>query len=303
MLRQAENKVRIEGILSEINLKYGSFVKNGATVDNIGGNIKVLVHQTINGEDVSLEIPVYMFATKFTNAGKPNPAYESIEKVMTEYVSIASGVGEAGADKIRITNGNIRMNEYYNQQGQLVSFPRVNASFVTKATGEFRPEASWSLEFAVSSMDFVTDADGVEVEPKKLRIKVIVPQYGGKIDTMEFYATNPRVIDAITSYWENQKTYSAKGRLNFTSTTREVIEECDFGEPDVRIQTVSVSELIVTKGTQSAMEDDMEFKPADLAAALKEHKAYLETLKDKTSQKPHSTPAPTSSNQEFDLGF
>ena len=303
MLRQAENKVRIEGILSEINLKYGSFVKNGATVDNIGGNIKVLVHQTINGEDVSLEIPVYMFATKFTNAGKPNPAYESIEKVMTEYVSIASGVGEAGADKIRITNGNIRMNEYYNQQGQLVSFPRVNASFVTKATGEFRPEASWSLEFAVSSMDFVTDADGVEVEPKKLRIKVIVPQYGGKVDTMEFYATNPRVIDAITSYWENQKTYSAKGRLNFTSTTREIIEECDFGEPDVHIQTVSVSELIVTKGTQSAMEDDMEFKPADLAAALKEHKAYLETLKDKTSQKPHSTPAPTSSNQEFDLGF
>jgi len=303
MLRQAENKVRIEGILSEINLKYGSFVKNGATVDNIGGNIKVLVHQTINGEDVSLEIPVYMFATKFTNAGKPNPAYESIEKVMTEYVSIASGAGEAGADKIRITNGNIRMNEYYNQQGQLVSFPRVNASFVTKATGEFRPEASWSLEFAVSSMDFVTDADGVEVEPKKLRIKVIVPQYGGKVDTMEFYATNPRVIDAITSYWENQKTYSAKGRLNFTSTTREIIEECDFGEPDVRIQTVSVSELIVTKGTQSAMEDDMEFKPADLAAALKEHKAYLETLKDKTSQKPHSTPAPTSSNQEFDLGF
>lgn len=303
MLRQAENKVRIEGILSEINLKYGSFVKNGATVDNIGGNIKVLVHQTINGEDVALEIPVYMFATKLTNAGKPNPAYESIEKVMTEFVSIASGAGEAGADKIRITNGNIRMNEYYNQQGQLVSFPRVNASFVAKATGDFRPEASWSLEFAVSSMDFVTDADGVEVEPKKLRIKVIVPQYGGKVDTMEFYATNPRVIDAITSYWENQKTYSAKGRLNFTSTTREIIEECDFGEPDVRVQTVTVSELIVTKGTQSAMEDDMEFKPADLAAALKEHKAYLETLKDKTSQKPHSTPAPTSSNQEFDLGF
>ena len=303
MLRQAENKVRIEGILSEINLKYGSFVKNGATVDTIGGNIKVLVHQTINNEDITLEIPVYMFAPKLTNAGKPNPAFESIEKVMTEFTSIASGAGEAGADKIRITNGNIRMNEYYNQQGQLVSFPRINASFVAKATGEFRPEASWSLEFAVSSMDFVTDKDGVELEPKKLRIKAIVPQYGGKVDTMEFYATNPRVIDAITSYWENQKTYSAKGRLNFTSTTREIIEECDFGEPDVHVQTVSVSELIVTKGTQAPMEDDMAFAPAELAQALKEHKAYLETLKDKTTQKPKSTPAPTSAHQEFDLGF
>lgn len=305
MLRQAENKVRIEGILAEINLKYGSYVKNGMTIDNIGGNIVVRVHQNINGEDVTLDIPVYMFSPKLTNAGKPNPAYESIEKVMKEFVSIASGAGEAGADKIRITNGNIRMNEYWNAQGQFVSFPRINASFVAKATGEFRPEASWSLEFAVSSMDFVTDDEGVEVEPRKLRIKVLVPQYGGKIDTMEFYATNERVIDAITSYWENSKTYTAKGRLNFTSITQEVREECDFGEPEVRYRTVSLSELIVTKGTQAPLEEDRAFAPADLAAALKEHKAYIETLKDKTSQKTKATPAPsgTSAHEDFDLGF
>lgn len=305
MLRQAENRVRIEGILSEINLKYGSYVKNGVTVDTVGGDIKVLVNQQVNGENVSLIIPVYMFASKLTNAGKPNPAYTSIETVMKEYVSIASGAGEAGADKIRITSGSIRMNEYWNQQGQLVSFPRVNASFVGKATGEFRPEASWSMEFAVASMDFVTDADGVEVEPKKLRIKVLVPQYGGKIDTMELYATNPRVIDAITSYWENQKTYTAKGRLNFTTTTQKIIEEMDFGEPEERIRTTTVSELVVTKGTQAPLEDEMAFAPAELAAALKEHKAYLETLKDKTASKPKNTPAPagTSAHEDFDLGF
>lgn len=303
MLRQAENRVRIEGILSEINLKYGSYVKNGVNVDTIGGDIKVLVHQQINGEDTSLIIPVYMFSPKLTNAGKLNPAFESIEKVMKEYVSIASGAGEAGADKIRITSGLIRMNEYYNQQGQLVSFPRVNTSFITKATGEFRPEATWSLEFAVSSFDFVTDDEGVEVEPKKLRIKVIVPQYGGKIDTMELYATNPRVIDAITSYWENGKTYSAKGRLNFTSTTKEIVQEYDFGEADTRYQTISLSELIVTKGTQAPLEDEMAFAPAELAAALKEHKALLETLKNKTASKTKATPAPTSSNEAFDLGF
>lgn len=305
MLRQAENKVRIEGILSEINLKYGSYVKNGMTIDNIGGNIKVLVHQNINGEDITLDIPVYMFASKLTNAGKPNPAYESIEKVMKEFVSIASGAGEAGADRIRITGASIRMNEYWNAQGQFISFPRINASFVSKAVGEFRPEASWSLEFAVSSLDFVTDADGVEVEPRKLRIKVLVPQYGGKLDTMELYATNPRVIDAITTYWENGKTYTAKGRLNFTSMTQEVREECDFGEPDVKYRTISLSELIVTKGTQSPLEDEMAFAPAELAAALKEHKAYIETLKDKTASKTKATPAPsgTSTHEEFDLGF
>jgi len=305
MLRQAENRVRIEGILSEINLKYGSYVKNGRTVDNIGGDIKVLVHQEVNGENKDFVIPVYMFAAKYTNAGKPNPAYTSIETVMKEYISIAASGSEATADKIRITNGDIRMNEYYNAQGQLVSFPRVNASFVNKATGDFRPEASWSLEFAVSSMDFVTDADGVEVEPRKLRIKILVPQYGGKLDTMELYATNPRVIDAISSYWETQKTYSAKGRLNFTTTTTQIVEEMDFGEPEIRVRTTTVSELIVTKGTQSPLEDDMAFAPAELAAALKEHKAYIESLKEKTNNKTKNTPAPagTSANEAFDLGF
>ena len=303
MLRQAENRVRIEGILAEINLKYGSYVRNGNTVDSIGGHIKVLVHQTINGEDVTLEIPVYMFANKYTNSGGPNPAYTSIEDVMTNFTSIASGAGEAGADKVRISNGSIRMNEYYNQQGQLVSFPRVNASFVSKVTGEFRPEASWSIQFALSSMDFLTDEEGIELEPKKLRIKVLVPQYGGKLDTMTFFATNPRVIDAVTNYWEKGKTYTAKGRLNFTSTTREIVEELDFGEPDVRVQTVSVSELLLTKGTQAPLEDEFAFPPAELAAALKEHQAYLETLKDKTAKKPKSTPAPDSSTAPFDLGF
>lgn len=304
-LRQAENRVKIEGILSEINLKYGSYQKNGRTVDNIGGDIKVLVKQEINGEQKDFIIPVYMFANKYTNAGKPNPAYTSIETVMKEYISIAACGSEATADKIRITNGDIRMNEYYNAQGNLVSFPRVNASFVNKATGEFRPEASWSLEFAVSSMDFVTDADGVEVEPRKLRIKILVPQYGGRLDTMELYATNPRVIDAISSYWETQKTYSAKGRLNFTSVTTQVIEEMDFGEPEVRVRTTTVSELIVTKGTQSPLEDDMAFAPADLAEALKGHKAELESKKEKTNNKTKNTPAPAgaSANEDFDLGF
>ena len=303
MLRQAKNKVKIEGILSEINLKYGSYVnkKTGANVDNIGGYIKVLVHQNVNGEEQSLDIPVYMFSPKLTNEGEPNPAYESIEKVMKEFVSIAAAGGEAGADKVRITGASLRMNEYYNAQGQLVSYPRVNASFVSKATGDFRPEASFSLEFAISSLDYVVNADGVEVEPKKLRIKVLVPQFGGKVDAMELYATNPSVINAITSYWEVGNTYTGKGRLNFTTTTTEIIEECDFGDPETKYRTSSVSEIIVTKGTQAPLEDDMAFSQADLAAALKEHKAYLETLKSKAQTK--ATPAPTSSNAGFDLGF
>jgi hypothetical protein len=50
--REAKNNVFIEGILAEIDLKYGSYNSKvtGQPVENIGGLIKVLVEQNINGE-------------------------------------------------------------------------------------------------------------------------------------------------------------------------------------------------------------------------------------------------------------
>ena len=43
MLTTKENKFKIEGVLSEIDIKPGSFVKNGTTVQSIGGVIKIRV--------------------------------------------------------------------------------------------------------------------------------------------------------------------------------------------------------------------------------------------------------------------
>ena len=306
MIREAENNVRIEGILSEVDLNYGSFKKKstGETVNSIGGSIKVQVNQNINGETVMLEVPVHMFASEITNKGTKNPAYQNIEKIKNEFTSIAAAGSVQGADAIRITNGKIVVNEFPNRMGEISSYPRISASFVSKISqADMKPEATFTATFVVGMKCAEVNKDGVETG--RYKVTGVLPQYGGKVDTMEFYATSPRVIDAITSYWENQKTYSAKGRLNFTSTTREIIEECDFGEPDVKYRTISLNELIVTKGTQSPLEDEMAFAPAELAAALKEHKAYIETLKDKTASKTKATPAPsgTSTHEEFDLGF
>ena len=118
MLKQAENSVKIEGILSEIDLKYSTFMKNNVETHGVGGSIKVRVDTIVNGVQTQLEIPVHMFATKTTKNGGANPAYESIERVMNEYVSIAASDIDR-ADRVRITRGQIGMNEYYGQNGNL----------------------------------------------------------------------------------------------------------------------------------------------------------------------------------------
>ena len=303
MLKQAENSVKIEGILSEIDLKTGTTNKNGKTVEYIGGSIKVRVTQMINGQEVDLEIPVYMFSNKLTNAGGPNPAYESINRVMTEYTSIAAG-GIDAADRVRITNGNIRMNEYYNQNGSLNSYPRINASFVTKITdlSKFNPEASFSAVFVIATMGHETDKDGVALE-NRFKIRGILPQYGGKVDVVDFYATNPNVIDAVSSYWTEKDTVKINGKLNFTSTVEEKMVEVDFGEPRMERRTVSVSELLITGGTQTPLDGEFAYDEDEIAAALQERQAYLATLKEKAKQKESGAKAAPAAKKGFDLGF
>jgi hypothetical protein len=304
MLNQIKdgNTVKIEGILSEIDLKYGTLTKNGVESKTVGGSIKVRVNTQINKEDVELEIPVHMFATQYTNAGASNPAYESIERVMNEFVSIAASDIDR-ADRVRITRGQIGMNEYYGQNGNLVSFPRVSASFVSKIKkDECKPDASFSVTFMVGSKGYELDKEGVETD--RYKIMGMIPQYGNKVDVVPFYATNPGVIDAVSNYWNDAETVKATGKLNFSSKTETTLVEVDFGEPSETTRTISVSELVITGGSQTPMDGEFAFDNGDIKTALAERQARLQAQKDKdnakAASKTQSAPArPTAA----DLGF
>ena len=301
MLRQSENKVKIEGILSEIDLADRSFVKDGVNTEAIGGSIKVLVEQEINKVNTTLEIPVYMFSTKLTRAGKINPAYESIATIKNDFISIAACGDKDKADRIRITNAQIRMNEFIGQNGTLVSSPRVHASFASRVIGTFKPEASFTLEFMVSDINRVTDNQGVELDPPKLNIVAIVPQYGEKVDVVPLYAIGPNVVSAIENYWEPGYCYRANGKLNFSSTTEKTYEEVDFGEPVEKIRTINVSEFIITGGAQAPLDEEFAFSPDDIRKAVAERKQRLDDMRTNNVQK--QVPPQTSKKGKIDLGF
>lgn len=306
MLRQAENKVKIEGILSEIDLKTGSFMKNGSKVDSIGGTIKVKVEQKIGDNDCTLEIPVHMFASKLTNAGKPNPAYESISRIMNEYTSIAAAGGEDGADRIRITSGQIQMNEYYGQNGQLISFPRINSSFVTKVKKEeFSPEATFVTDFYVASKEDEVDAN--DTATGRIKIRGVLPQYGGKVDVVDFYGMPGTVKDSISKYWNEGDTVKAQGRLNFSSKTEKIVREVDFGEPQVDIRTINVSELIITGGNQTPVDGEFAFDPDEIEKGLVERRERLNSQKERDMERAKNrgskAPAKGSVKDNLDVGF
>ena len=286
------NKVKIEGILSEIDMKYTSYMKDGVSQDAISGTIKVRVNQVIDGKEVELEVPVSVFSNKYTKEGKVNGAYESLERVMNEYVSIAK-VGIEAADRVRINGAQIRMNEYYNQNGTLVSFPRINATFINKiSASECKPEATFVTTFVVGKAGYAVDADGVE-DTSCYKIKAILPQWGQTVDVVEFIARTPSVIDAVSSYWQEGDTVKASGRLNFSSRTEVTYQEVDFGEP------------ILTGGSATPLEGDFAYDADEIREALAKRTAKLEADKvKKASQAKSSTKAAPAAGKGFaDLGF
>jgi len=310
MLRQAQNEVFIEGILSEVDIKKGSYMKDGETVETIGGTVKIRVDQTINNNPVTCEIPVSVFSTKYNKEGKENGIYKAIESMATDLTSIAASSVEE-ADRVRVSgssrfaNGNIQMNEYYNASGNLVSFPRIHASFINRIRkDECKPKATFTLEFAIASMDYETDADGVQTD--KYLIKAIVPQYGGKVDIVPLYAVSPNVIDGITSNWQEKDTVLAKGRLNFSAKTETYIEDLGFGEAEEKTRTINTSELILTGGAPEPREGDFAFDVGEIQQALTERKARLDELKEKATNgaKVRKAPVPAANAKGFDdLGF
>jgi hypothetical protein len=297
------NVVKIEGILSEIDIDHKEFVKNGNTVKAIGGVIKIRVDLATNGDTTTLEIPVHMFASALTNAGQPNPAYESICRIKDEYVSIAASDIDH-ADRVRITKGSINMNEYYGQDGRLISFPRITASFVSKIKREeCKPKAEFNVTFMVGQAGYELDKDGVETD--KYKVLGMIPQFGGNVDVVPFYAHNPGVIDALSQYWQQGDTVRAIGRLNFTSETREVEVKVDFGEPSVETRTYSISELVITGGSSTPLEGEFAINEDDMTEALEKRKARLAESKARSAEKGQAgkAPAPTAGNKFKDLGF
>lgn len=296
-MRQALNKVKVEGILSENALKYGSYVKNGETVEDINGYIKVLVDTVIDGKELTIEVPVYFFQNQLKKNGEPNPAYENLKKAMEELKSIGATGSAATADKVRIA-GEVRMNEFVSQNGNVVSYPRINASFINRPIGDFEPKATFEMEFIFNGATPVVDKDGVEVEPAKYTVDAILPQYGNRVDVVKLTASNPKTIAVATEKWEVGCAYPITGLLNFSSTTETIEEEQDFGPPKVKTRTTSVNELIISGGSVSPLDEDV-FPQDEVVAAVAERKTRLENLKNQ----PKKAPAKAASKGALDLGF
>lgn len=296
MIRQAENRVHIEGILSEVDIKTGETRQDKKPY--ISGEIKVKVSQDINGKTENIEIPVNLFATKNKRDGGLNPAYTAIENIKDKYVSIAACGSEEEATRIRIDRGELGENAFYGANGTLVSTPRIRTSFTTSLKkDECNEKATFTAVIIIGSIKEEVRNDEVT---GRLCIKGILPQYGEKVDVIDFIVASNEAINHIQTYWNEGDTVRVAGKINFSSRTIREEKEVGFGEPIIEERTISVRELIITSGSQSALDGDLAYDESEIKEALKERQARLEASKEATENKKTSKSGGGSS---ADYGF
>lgn len=288
-----KNRVKIEGTLSEIDLDYKTYTRDGVEKEFIGGQIKIRVDLA---DGKTLEVPVRMFANKYTNDGNPNSAFTAVQKIKDEFVSIASCPEGVTPDCVRLTSGQIDVQEYISEQsGNVVSFPSISGTYVSKIrTEDCHPQATFEVEAVIANIEDEIGRNGEETGRKK--ITTAIPGFKGKTNVVSFIAEHEAVKSAIESLWEINSTVTIAGDLNFSSKTEKVYKEMSFGAPREEIHTTNVSEFIITGGSEP-LDEDSAYDVTDVQKGLAERKARLEAMKEKKKTK--AAPA----QKKIDLGF
>lgn len=265
-LQEAENKVHIEGTIVEVKIEEDT-LPDGREI--IKGDIDIQV-------DEDSVHTVSMFSMKLKQDKTISGIYKGILTIMNEYKS---------GDKVRITQGNVRLNEYIGQDGTLKSYPQINSNFVNrvKDSDVFEPKATFAFEMVVAN---VKEEIKNEEETGRAIIKGYIPIYGGEVIPFETVVADPNAVNYVTSNYEKGHTVSLHGDIvNQTIVTRREIE-VGFGDPQEKIDRKTVREYVVKGGSAPYEEDDKNaFDPQLVGKALKAREAKIEVMKEKKKAK------------------
>lgn len=282
---QATNKVTIVGKLLNATFADGK-LGDGRYYER--ANLTVRVEQLVNGVTETSEIPISVFASKYTQKGTPNPAFENLQRV--KEMNTAQNVGIDAAETIRITSASLRENNYVTKSGTLVNGFQINASFINGGASS-NEIATFNTDIVILDMYDEIDSEG---DPTgRLIIRGGIVQYNAKLDVLEFIVEGNDQVDYVQRAWSVNDMVNVGGRIRITTKeTVAPVSNNSWGEvlPDTPT-TQFVRELIVTRGSEAPFDEDMAYDLADVQRIHKVRKAEIEQLQ--LNAKKPSAAAPT----------
>ncbi|PAD84929.1 hypothetical protein CHH57_02125 [Niallia circulans] len=269
-LRQAENKVTIEGVLLEVR----------STEWKSGKGMNIELDIEVKENEVHT---VYGMSKYKKEDGSDNGIAKGFKTIVDEYKSVATH-GREEADKVRVNQGHIGLNEYYGQDGKLRSLPRVSTNFVNRvqAGEEFDPKAEFEAELFVRSVKPELDKEGNETG--RAVLEGYIPVYGGTVIPFSFKVFTEG-SEYVQDNYEPGKTVFIYGDIiNYKEKIVKKTESA-FGKDKETVTYNTIREYVVTGGEDPYEEENVKSYDGELIhKALVERETYLAELKTKNSE-------------------
>lgn len=270
LMDQSKNEINIVGKLLSTTFREGN-TRDGKPYESCSYIVRV--NQIIEGKDEIHEIPCSVFATKYTNAGKVNPAYRTVQEM--KQMRTIQNDGEDGAAVLRIVKANISENVFVSQSGQVIDGWQIRSSFVNE--GGMGELATFSIDIFI--MDMHEETDSNEEPTGRLVVRGAVVQYGEKVDILDFIVEDPNKVEYISRNWETGTTVNARGRIRCTAQeTARPAKTSSWGEDIPEATTKMVRELIISSGSDEPFEEEFAYNSTDIKKGLNIRKANIEQM-------------------------
>ena len=273
------NSEFVEGRLYQHDLVMKK-VKNEASKnfgkDFISGSIEIATDE----EGLNLVSIHFTYVTEITSTGKTNSTFANLKNII-EGARTWVVDGKDMALKVRC-NTALGLNDFYNQNDELVSAKRNEGGFVSTVT-ELVPEKQrnrFDCDMVITSVARVTPDEGEDYD----RIRGAVFDFRKSLLPVEFICRNPQGMDYFESLDASSKNpvfTEVKGSIVNNTIKKEIEEESAFGTASVKTVTRTVREWLVdwARPTEYDFGAEDTITAAELQQMMQDRNTYLATVK------------------------
>ena len=279
MKKKMINQVHGEGYLYEHTLAHKKSKKG---VDYIGGTISIATDEECTNI-IKFEFPYVV--PVYGKSGKPNPNYKLLDNIINGTANSVMSGGKESALKLRIDSA-IELNEWYDNNGDLVSNMRNSGGFVNTTQKFIEDEAkrnTFKTDILISGI-FRKEANEETGEPEKAVVKGAIFDFTNSLLPISLTVYKPSAME----YFESLEPSAAKpvpttvwGNINSQEIVRKFETENAFGETLIEERTSSKREYVITGASSVPYEWDSEdfITATELKEAMSNREIHLAEIK------------------------
>lgn len=273
-LRQAQNNAEVIGTVKRVEIEEKMSKKNEPI---ILGHVIVEVK---DGDRVN-NIKCRLFSKKYKKDGNENGLYKGYKTVKDEY--------EKGT-RVQV-NGELVCNEYYNQQGNLISFNEMKAVFFNRLEDERQDKAIVTLEAVIEGMTSEINTE-TQIPTGNLEVDAFSVGYNGTIIPLQ----NLIIGQSLATTFQNMYVPGSTGRLtmkinNYAELVEEEIptQSAGFGSAE-RVESNVVNDYVnnleIIGGDLPYNDGVNNYSPAEIEQAHRVRELALQQMKENASAAP-----------------